>query len=269
MPGQVHLSAGAPLTTYYPVPVSLIIDGTVFPKVPQVIEPASPTRFDANFFAQLEWHNKRLHLIGGGALNAASGPRFSLAPRLGILYKIDSTWSVRTNASSGFKQASVYGIANSYQIIPGAGLDITSGAREFNTEQFYASEAGIRFHKGGYRAELTGFWQQAHHLYRPGYLVDEPGFVPSPSYGYKNTPGLAHSIWGVQAWFKRESKELFVVEKFRKKARYRAKQNFTFNIPVEKNGLATVCPVPTKCSISPNGRRSFAPFSRSIKTWRS
>ncbi len=207
--GQVHAGSGTPLSTYYPVPVSVNFDGRVTPKVPFVIEPATNSILDGNFFAQFEWQGKRLKLVGGGALNGALQHGITLSPRLGMLYKLDSTWSVRANGSTGFRHASLYGYSNSYEIIPITGLRVNSGSRDFNTEKFYASEFGVRHHNGGARQELMVFWQQADNLYRPGYLVNEPGNVPAVSYGYKNAPGLAHTIWGIQGLFSRENKEGF------------------------------------------------------------
>lgn len=216
--GQIHVAAGTPLATYYPIPVTASFDGTVMPFVPQLIQPASSALFDANFFAELEWRGKRLHLIGGGAVDLALFQGVILSPRFGALYKIDSTWSVRTNASTGFRHASMYGNTNSYEILTQGGLLISSGSKDFKTEQFYAGEAGLRYHEQGFRSEITLFWQQAYKLYRPGYLVNESGIVPSVSYGYKNALGRALSIWGIQAQFKSESNEFLSLEGFRKKA---------------------------------------------------
>ncbi len=207
--GQAHAGVGTPLSTYYPIPVSVNIDGNVTPRAPLVIEPAVKPVVDGNFFAQFEWQGKRLQVVGGGALNVALIHGINLAPRLGIMYKIDSTWSVRANGSTGFRHASLYGYSNSYEIIPSTGFRITPGSRDFNTEKFYAGEFGIRHRKTNDRRELMAFWQQADNLYRPGYLVDEPGIVPAVSYGYKNAPGLAHTIWGVQFLSSTEKKELF------------------------------------------------------------
>lgn len=216
--GQIHFSTGTPLTSYYPVPVSVGLDGAVSPKLPKVIAPVSKGDLDGNFFAQLEWHSKHINFFGGGAMNISVEQGITLAPRFGILYKIDSTWSLRTNASTGFRHASPYGYANSYQIIPATGFQVTAGSSDFGTEQFYAGEAGIRYHAGRYRADIGLYWQQAHHLYRPGYLVPEPGIIAASSYGYKNAPGLAQSLWGIQALFKSENKEFLEIGGVRRKA---------------------------------------------------
>ncbi len=211
--GQLHGGLGVPLLTYYSIPVSVAVGGSVTTPVPQPIQPTIGGILDANFFAQWEWRSKHLNLIGGGALNASPDQGFKLAPRFGILYKIDSTWSVRANASTGFRHGSMYGYANSYEIVPSAGFRVNTGLRGFNTEQFYASEAGVRYRNGGVGAELLMFWQEAHKLYRPGYLVAEAETVPSYSYGYKNTPGLAHLIWGFQVLYKSEQNNILSVGK--------------------------------------------------------
>jgi outer membrane receptor protein involved in Fe transport len=209
--GQVHVGTGVPLTTYYPVPVGVSLDGIATPRIFQPLVPESKSSVDGNFFAQLEWRGKHLHLIGGGALNTAIDHNITVAPRFGVLYQIDSTWSVRANASSGFRHASLYGYANTTLLGPGGIFRDSTGLRDFNTESFYAAEGGVRIHKGDVRGELMTFIQQAHRLYRPGYVVETPTLANTYYYGYKNAPGLAHSIWGVQAMLKSDNISLLNV----------------------------------------------------------
>lgn len=216
--GLIHLGGGAPQSSYFPVPVSVGVDGSVFPMGPKTISPATKTALDGNFFAQADWHYKHVNLIGGTAVNVSVEQGITLAPRLGILYKIDSTWSLRFTGSSGFRHASMFGYANTFTIQPGTGLQVTAGSRDFGTEKFYAAEAGLRYREGTIRSEITFFLQQAHRLYRPGYLVSEPGIVPSFSYGYKNAPGLAQALWGVQGLFKSERLALLDIGNSRHRA---------------------------------------------------
>jgi outer membrane receptor protein involved in Fe transport len=215
--GQVHLGGGVPLSTYYPVPVSLGIDGVNAPTGSFPVDPYSSGLFDINLFAQLERRGKRLNLVGGGSFNAALSQGLFLSPRFGFVYKIDSTWSVRGNASTGFRHASLYGYTNSYLIFKGIDPAIDIGSQAFNSERFYSGELGMRYHKGGVRAELLAFLQQANFLYQPGYLVSQDGTLPAITYGYDNAPEVAHVIWGIQALFKSESKEFLSIDGFRKK----------------------------------------------------
>lgn len=215
--GQVHVGGGVPLSGYYPVPVSLGFDGIKASTGSFPVEPFSIGLFDVNFFAQFERRGKRLNLVGGGSFNAALSQGFFLSPRVGFVYKIDSTWSVRGNGSTGFRHASQYGYTNSYEILTNSNYRLSVGSREFGSERFYAGELGMRYHKGGLRAEFLGFLQQANYLYRPGYLQVEDGFVPSVFYGYSNAPEVAHVIWGIQTLFKSENREVLTIDGFRKK----------------------------------------------------
>lgn len=212
--GQLRLGVGTPLATYYPVPVSVLVDGSVIPLVPQVIQPQADAIFDGNFYAQLEWRGKRLHLVGGGALNINIGYGFTPAPRFGFVYKIDSTWSVRANGTTGFKQPSIYGSSNSYEILESS---ITAGTYSFESERFYAGEAGVRYHNGSFRAEFLAFRQEAYYLYRPGYLTYGDGIYAATNYEFDNAPGLSHAMWGIQTLFQSEHKELLTFNGRRKK----------------------------------------------------
>ena len=61
-----------------------------------------------------------------------------------------------------------------------------------------------------------GFWQEAYDLYRPGYFTAENGTIPSVTYGYKNAPGLANMIWGIQGLYTSERKNVLSISGLRK-----------------------------------------------------
>lgn len=240
--GQFHAGLGIPLITYYPVPLSISVDGNYSPKGPLTIELTQGANLDAHFFAQLDWHGKRLNIVGGGAINASAEQGFTLAPRFGFLYKIDSTWSVRGNASTGFRHGSLYGLANTFEIVPGAGFRLNTGTQGYNSEQFYGGEAGVRYRSAGLSGELMGFWQEADKLYRPGYFTAGSGIIPSVRYGYRNAPGLAHMIWGIQGLYKVERNNVLTISGIRKKTEVsvktelylqyaRGKEWFGYDIP--------------------------------------
>lgn len=198
---QFNVGVGVPLITYNTLPVEVTIDGNIFPDIPQPVNTyqQSQSIFNGFGFSQLAWRGKRLHIVGGGSMSARLEEGIALAPRLGALYHLDSNWTFRANVATGIRHASLYGSFHTYQIVPLAGFTVTPGSRYFETEKTYASETAIRYTtRGGSSLEGILFWQEAHRLYRPGYLVDEPGILFSQSYGYKNAPGLALSMWGFQ-----------------------------------------------------------------------
>ena len=197
--GQVHGGAGVPAGGYYQVPVSVSLDGSLNPNPPLAITPETEILVDGNFFAHLDYHGSRLHLIGGGSMNIASGQNIRLDPRIGISYMIDSAWIVRANVSSGFRHGSLYGNFNSFIIDPAVNpvFRLTANAGAGSTESFLGSEIGLRYNiSGGSGAEILGFWQQSENLYRPGYLL--PGDNNTWYYGYMNAPGKSGTILGAQ-----------------------------------------------------------------------
>lgn len=227
--GQLHFALGVPLSTYYQAPIVMSIDGSYTPRLPQPVLPYSQGLGDANFFAQLEYRGKKLSIVGGGSLNAAIFYGVQVAPRLGFVYRIDSTWAVRANASTGFRHGSLYGLVNSYSMILDQvpAFNLVTGDGGADAEKFYASELGVRFRDhSGRRADLLAFWQRADHLYRPGYLTFSSGIVPTWEYGYKNAPGMAHVIWGAQLIYRSEDRTLLDASNIRKKAVVSSKSEF-------------------------------------------
>jgi hypothetical protein len=198
---QVNFGIGIPLITYLNAPLEISIDGKVMPNIQQpiFINQQNQTAFNFFGFTQLAWRGKHLHIIGGGSASARLIEGVALAPRLGVLYHLDSAWTFRSNIATGIRHASTYGSFNSYQIIPSAGFVVNPGNSNPETEKNYAAEFALRYtnDRGSYLEGIL-FWQEAHRLYRPGYLVNEPEIVYTTSYGFKNAPGLALSMWGIQ-----------------------------------------------------------------------
>ncbi|MDO8368971.1 MAG: TonB-dependent receptor [Saprospiraceae bacterium] len=202
---QANLGAGVPLVTYLNAPVEIAIDGNVMPNIIQPIHTNQQAQvgFHGFGFSQLSWRGKHLHVVGGGSASIRLGEGGVLAPRLGALYRLDSNWTFRANVATGIRHASLYGSAHTYQIVPQSGFVLQPGNPDPQPEKTYASEAAIRYTtRRGSSLEGLLFWQEAHNLYRPGYLVDEPGIVYSQSYGFRNAPGLALSMWGFQGNFR-------------------------------------------------------------------
>jgi len=198
---QANVGLGVPLLNYSSIPLEVSIDGTIIPDLPQPINAnqQAPGLFHALGFAQLAWRGEKLHIIGGGSASARFEEGVALAPRLGALYRLDSNWTFRANIATGIRHASLYGGFHTYYIVPQSGFPVTPGNRSPTTEKNYAAEAAIRYTtKGGSSLEGILFWQEAHQLYRPGFLVDEPGIVYGQTYGFQNAPGLALAMWGFQ-----------------------------------------------------------------------
>ena len=199
---QANVGIGVPLVTYFTLPVEVLIDGKVNP--PNIDQPININQqgqgaINMFGFSQLAWRGKKLHIVGGGSASFRNEDGTTLAPRLGVLYHLDSSWTFRSNVATGIRHGSAYAAFNTYQIIPQTGFIVKPYNRTPETEINYAAEAAVRFNTKR-RTSFEGilFWQEAHHLVRPGYLVDEPGILYSQTYGFKNAPGLALSMWGFQ-----------------------------------------------------------------------
>lgn len=199
--GQVNVGLGAPLMMYNTIPVEVQIDGSTTPDIPQPINAFQKTLPAIQFlgFSQLVWRGKKWKIVGGGSSSVRLPEGVTLAPRLGALYRLDSNWTFRANASTGIRHMSLFGSFHTYEISPQAGYVVTPGNPEPKTEKNYAAEVAIRYtNRSGGSLEGIVFWQEAYDLYRPGFTWPGTGVVPTSYYGYLNTPGLSMSLWGFQ-----------------------------------------------------------------------
>lgn len=199
--GQINFGIGVPLTAYNIIPLTVAVDGSITPRIDQSvnIEQRGEGLINALGFAQLAWRSKKWHIVGGGSASARVQEGVALAPRIGILYHIDSIWTIRANAAAGYRHANLYSNFQTYTLLPQAGPTVTPGNRNPETEKNYAAELALRYtSRAGASVEAILFWQEAHALNRPGYFVEEPGIVYSALYGYRNAPGLALSMLGFQ-----------------------------------------------------------------------
>jgi outer membrane receptor protein involved in Fe transport len=183
-------------------------------------QPQSAANADANAFGQIEWRGPRLTLIGGTAINyfilsEDANRQPILIPRGAMLFRIDSFWSVFANYSTGFRRPNLYNIANTITYLDTLG-EVASGVLlQGNnqgwfqkTERTEAYEAGIRYKKEGFRANLSGFRQVVNNYIRPNQIqkyLNEYDFLHQLS-GYNNIPGRGQLIWGLQGLFTWESK---------------------------------------------------------------
>ncbi|MBV6442916.1 MAG: Vitamin B12 transporter BtuB [Saprospiraceae bacterium] len=205
---QANGSSGTPALAHYRVPVELKIDGTYSPPMVDPFPPASFTEFDGSGFGQLKWNGKRLYAMGGAAINYYVNYGVALAPRAALMYRIDSSWAVRGNFSTGFKRPSMYARANTYFILDFNGTINTSPEGLEKTENIHAWEAGLRYTTKDFRADLVFFSEKVDYLARPGYLRQQPGIVAPWRYGWENAPGRALSMWGIQGLIRSEDHEL-------------------------------------------------------------
>ncbi len=199
--GQINLGLGLPLFTNYNMPLEVAVDGILSPFNPQPVNVVSFRETNINFlgFTQLAWHSKHLHIVGGGSASLRIREGITLAPRLGILYHLDSSWTMRSNIATGIRHSSSYGNSNSFKMSPQDPFRLDPGNTSPETEINYAAEVALRYntHRGS-SIEAVLFWQEAQRLYRPGYLLVDSDTLGKASYGFKNAPGLALSMWGLQ-----------------------------------------------------------------------
>lgn len=197
---QATGTAGVPALGHYEIPAEIKIDGTTSLDFVKPFYPNLFTDLDGNFFAQIEWHGKRLYVVACGAVNFSVNYGLIPAPRLGMLYHLDSAWAVRANFATGFRRPSMYARANTYFIVDlTEGIISVSPAGADATEKINAWEAGLRYNHDMFRAEAVFFSEKAYRLLRPGNLRQEPGIVAPWRYGWENDPGLSMSMWGIQS----------------------------------------------------------------------
>ncbi len=171
--------------------------------------PFIPLQFsigEANLFGQLAWRSKKLTIIGGNAFNFSSEGAIKSLPRLGIFYRFDSTWTVRANYATGLRRSPPYENANTFEFVAGSQIEPYANVGNFTeTETMQSLETALRYQSDNFRAEGIFFYEQADNLLRPGYLTPSDNFVPSWNYGYKNAPGKALSMWGIQGLLRSEN----------------------------------------------------------------
>lgn len=242
--GQINLSLGVPLFTNYTLPVDVSIIGVDAPFLSQPIDISNTGQPEVNFFGftQLAWHGKKLHIVGGGSASLRIEEGGTLAPRLGILYHLDSTWTIRGNFATGIRHGSPYAEANTFRASQEIPFYLIPGYGSPSTEITYSSEVGIKYQTPfGSSMEGVLFWQSAHDLLRPGYLLVDTAKYVSSSYGFENAPGLALSMWGFQGMLRTKSavvdltinkKKFTLTNRLEFFAQYtQGKERFGFDIP--------------------------------------
>ncbi|MBN8684323.1 MAG: TonB-dependent receptor [Chitinophagales bacterium] len=199
-----NTKAVTPIRTHYPFPLSVSLfefnrfgDTGLKPYAPQ-----SDIYIDFIGYLQYEWHDKKWDIVlGSNAFLSIGNSDFVSTPRLGIQYRIDSSFQVRANFSRGVKTTNAYTRANAFVLDGGTGTikdNISIDAPDIATTT--AGEIGFRFIPSVSRViEGTFFYQHTDNLVRNGYLNQ---YVDSDSilwrYGYRNGPQKSVAIWGVQ-----------------------------------------------------------------------
>ena len=196
---QVNAGVGAPALSHYDIPLDVKIDGNTTPDQVKPYQPLGFSDLENNFFAQVKWHGKRLYAVGGSAINYSINFGFIPAPRLGILYRLDSTWALRANYATGFRLPSMYARAHTFFIVDAGGGNVNVSASGADaTEKSNTWEAGLRYTKPDLRVEAVFFSERVYRLLKPGSLKQEIGFVAPWRYGWLNEPGLSMTMWGIQ-----------------------------------------------------------------------
>ncbi|MCB9353405.1 MAG: TonB-dependent receptor [Lewinellaceae bacterium] len=196
---MVNTSAGTPALSHYEIPIDIRVDGTTSPNVVMPYDPSLGSDLVGNLFAQLVWKGKRLYVIGCGSVNYSVNYGFVPLPRIGMQYRLDSTWSVRANYSTGIRRPSLFARGNTYYIIDlNDPIISVSPSRADATEKINAWEAGLRYSNRNVRAEGIFFSEKVYRMLRPGAFDQEPGIVAPWRYGWDNAPGLSMTMWGLQ-----------------------------------------------------------------------
>ncbi len=205
---QGNASGGTPALTHYEIPLEIKFDGNFDPQNVRPFSPSFFTDLDGNVFGQLKWRSKRWFVVGGTAANYSINHGFDLAPRLAALFRLDSTWALRANFSSGFRRPSFFAKANTYSITDLVGGITASPSGLEETEKISVWEAGVRYNGKDFRAEGVFFSQNVYQLARPGYLQQELGIVAPYRYGWENDPDKSLTMWGIQGFLVSENQIL-------------------------------------------------------------
>lgn len=197
--GQGNLSIAYPLIGYQPRPVQLQLLGDapsdgIRPFPPAVYRPS-----DINTFAQLEWRGRKVFFVGGTAINFQNDVQPQISPRIGVTWRLDSTWIAYANASTGFRNPTPYERIQRYRFLDGTVRPtLWTGGGGLQSEWVQTAEAGIRFRKNWMESSLSGFIQRGDNLFRNGYLFRPESASDAWFYGFAQSPGKSLQNWGIQ-----------------------------------------------------------------------
>ncbi len=221
------LGGGTPLYTHYVEPPKIsVFEVSAVNGISGVSNFYNGVIGDVGLTSQLAYHNRKLHILAGTALNISL-----FSPRLGVLYHIDSAWTVRGNYSKSKKLSNAHKQANGFyfnrntrQFEGGYGFfDIFSSPE---TNQLL--EIAVRYDHKGVSGELIGFRQKSSNMYRPGVFssFDLFGFEEYKSYQFEKLLGTSSELWGVQCLLKSESRSILNFTTRRKKSVVSSRSEF-------------------------------------------
>lgn len=203
-----NTSIGTPYTSYLFLPNDFRVfsNNSFFGPLP----PQKSSAADANIYAQIEWRTSKFYVNIRG-LTGVGLSDFSInigtAPQLAFCYKLDSTWSVWGNASSGFRYPNLHQPAQTYLFKANDIPRQWTGANRKN-ETTTNFEGGIRYHKRSNTVDFSAFLQQSDNLMRNDISLKNPDVANGDAwiYGYQNI--AKQKIWGIQGLFRSEDRDV-------------------------------------------------------------
>ncbi len=197
--GQGNLSITYPLIGYQPRPVQLQLLGDTPSDGIRPFPPAAYRPSDINTFAQLEWRGRKIFFVGGAAVNLRENVQPIISPRIGVTWRLDSTWIAYTNASTGFRNPTPFELVQRYRLTDGTVRPtLWTDGGSLQPEWIQTIEAGIRFRQNWLESSLSGFIQQGNNLFRNGYLFRPQNASDTWFYGFAQAPGKSLQNWGIQ-----------------------------------------------------------------------
>ena len=193
---------GAPLTGHLRFPTEL--DATGVPMVPSVpYSVKQRNRINAHIFGQIDWHAPRIRVMLGSGANFSTLGSPQILPRLGVLYRLDSTWNLVANYSQGIRRPAFYNLINTIAINPvNLSINPNSGQSVLITEKIRSVEGGLRFLGNNLKAEGIAFYNQVDNLSRPNRYWKSPMNDTLFNYGFANDRGRSQQTFGVQSSFR-------------------------------------------------------------------
>jgi TonB-dependent Receptor Plug Domain len=174
-----------------------------------------------NTWGQLSWNSKKLHATLGLGVNFEAFTFNNLVPafRTGLYYQMDSTWSIRANASTGLNQSSPFHRAQSYVFSKSEGRVAQLSSFYNNnilrsSERFQAVEFGFRRgRRSATNIEGSFFAQRSYNLIRNGGFREIKDIAYNPItgtqdttkftyFGYYSSPGKSTALYGFQLLYR-------------------------------------------------------------------
>lgn len=202
-----QFSRGMPFTSYMREPANIrLFNPPLFP-FRTALDLVYVTGLEGDIYTQLAYKRRRFSasfsgMIASGSGDVTSGVWTALNPRVALLWKADSSFSVWANYGTGMRYGTAFYLRNTYLVGEGGylrrGEPVPFGA---SSEKTQSTEIGMRYTSKSLLADINFFTQKGRDLILNNMLFENDYFGKGNFYfGYQNA--LDQTLYGLQGHLK-------------------------------------------------------------------